>query len=458
VDSPGPLLTILAVDDDRQALQMIATALKQESVEILVSTNAEEGFDLVRSRRPQVVLLDLVLPGVKGMELLERIVEFDPVIEVILITGKYSTESAIEAIRKGAGDYLSKPVDLAHLRARITVLLEEARKRRHASQLDAQALQTFTFEGIIGRSPLMLDLFAKVRRIAPHFRTALVTGVTGTGKELFARALHSLSSARHATFAVCNCAAIVESLFESELFGYTKGAFTGATQDKVGLFEYANGGTVFLDEVGELPLGSQAKLLRVLQEHEIQRVGSPAVRKVNVRVIAATNCDLRQLVVEKKFREDLYYRLSMLEITIPRLADRREDLPLLERHFIDAFAKEYSRPLQGLTRRARAVLAGYSWPGNVRELENVLGKACLMGEGNVIDVRDLPEHLRNPKPMTTSNDGELISMQEMELRHLQHVLAESGGNKAQAGKILGISRGKLYRLLGELKRRASTQN
>jgi DNA-binding NtrC family response regulator len=452
VPDASPLLVILVIDDDRQALEMVSMALAHESVEILTAADANEGLALLRARRPQVVLLDLVLPGVKGMEMLERIVEFDPVVEVILMTGQYSTESAVEAIQKGAGDYLSKPLDLARLRERVDLLLEEARKRRHASHVDGEALRTFCFEGIIGRSPLMLELFAKVRRIGPHFRTVLVTGATGTGKELVARALHRFSPAPSAVFAVCNCAAIVDTLFESELFGYTKGAFTGATQDKIGLFEYANGGTVFLDEVGELPLGAQAKLLRVLQEQEVQRVGSPAVRKVNVRVVAATNRDLRQLVAENKFREDLFYRLAMIEIAIPPLVNRREDLPLLQRHFIEGFAKQYGRPLQGLTRRAQILLAHYSWPGNVRELENLLGNACLMAESTVIDVQDLPTQLRSPRSPESPSTAGLISMREMELRHVQQVLAHVGGNKVRAGEILGMSRGKLYRLIGELKK------
>jgi DNA-binding NtrC family response regulator len=450
----GQRILLLAIDDDTASLELIRESLKHTEVEILTANTPQKGLEQFHKLHPQVVLCDLMMPDIGGMEVLEQIVSADPAAEVILMTAHYSTDSAVLAIQKGAADYLMKPLDLNRLRERIAALVAESHNRQKALQVDTEALRTFSFQGIIGRSPLMLEVFAKVRRIAPHFRTALVTGPTGTGKELVAQALHKLSPVASKTFAVCNCAAIMDTLFESELFGYVKGAFTGATQDKTGLFEYANGGTVFLDEIGELPLNAQAKLLRVLQQHEVQRVGSSAVRKVDVRVIVATNRDLRQLVAEKRFREDLYYRLSMLEITLPGLAERKEDLPLLQRHFIDGFAREYGRPVAGLTRRAQAVLAHYSWPGNVRELENLLGNACMMMEGTAIDIKDLPEQIRKPKQSSTGDNPWMISLEEMELRHLQEVLAIVGGNKTDAGQILGISRGKLYRLLAVLKTRS----
>jgi transcriptional regulator with PAS, ATPase and Fis domain len=297
---------------------------------------------------------------------------------------------------------------------------------------------------------------AKLRRVAPHFRTVLLSGQTGTGKELAARALHRFSPGASKPFAVCNCSAIVDTLFESELFGYVRGAFTGATQDKIGLFEFANGGTVFLDEIGELPLGAQAKLLRVLQNQEVQRVGSPATRKIDVRVVAATNRDLRAMVAEKRFRDDLYYRLAMVEITLPRLADRKEDLPLLQRHFLERFAAQYSKEISGITRRGQALLARYHWPGNVRELENVIGSACMLAHGPVIDINDFPEHIRTgtaPDP-----DDDLVSLEAVEHRHVLRVLAAVDGNKNRAAEILGISRATLYNILGKsgIKQKAST--
>ena len=294
----------------------------------------------------------------------------------------------------------------------------------------------------------MLDVFAKIRRVAPHFGTVLVTGATGTGKELVARALHRLSPASASPFVVCNCSAIVESLLESELFGHVKGAFTGATQDKLGVFEYANHGTVFLDEIGELPLTAQSKLLRVLQNHEIQRVGSPVPRIVDVRVIAATNRNLRSMVNEGTFRKDLYYRLAMVEVKLPGLAERREDLPLLERYFLEKFAAEYRKPLSGMTRRAQTRLANYSWPGNIRELENVIGNACMMVDGPVIDVSDLPEEVRGQSGTCrrTRRQPDLagrIAESGIPCGCLERV----GGNKSQAAEILGVSRATIYQLL-----------
>src|SRR5712692_5251764 len=378
--SPEAVITLVAIDDNQHSLELLAAALSQDGLEILTATNPQQGLDLVHSRHPQIVLTDLVMPGMSGMEVLERIVEFDPAIDVILMTAHYSTESAVEAIKKGASDYLNKPVSIAALRERIGKLIEGARKRQRALQLEDQLLENAEFEGIIGNSPLMWDVFSRVRRVAPHYRAILVTGETGTGKDLVAQALHRLSPAASGRYVVLNCSAVVETLFESELFGHVKGSFTGATHDKAGLYEHAHGGTLFLDEIGDMPLATQAKLLRVLQNQEVQRVGSLTARKVDVRVVAATNHDLRAAIGEKRFREDLYYRLSMVEIHVPRLAERKEDLPLLERHFISRFAAQYGKEIRGLTPRAQILLARHSWPGNVRELERSeerrVGKEC----------------------------------------------------------------------------------
>jgi DNA-binding NtrC family response regulator len=439
---------LLAIDDQPNSLEFIKEALRDCGLEILTATGAEEGLELLRRARPRIVLLDLMMPGVRATEILASILGIDPGTEVILMTAQYSTEAAVEAIQNGACDYLSKPLNVDNLRHRISQLLVEAEERRRTYSLDHELINACQFEGIVARSPVMLDVFAKIRRVAPHFRTVLITGATGTGKELVARALHRLSPVGPSPFVVCNCSAIVESLLESELFGYVKGAFTGAIQDKLGVFEYANHGTVFLDEIGELPLTAQSKLLRVLQNHEIQRVGSPVPRTVDVRVIAATNRNLRSMVSEGTFREDLYYRLSMVEIRLPGLAERREDLPLLERYFLEKFAAEYKKPLSGMTRRAQTRLAMYSWPGNVRELENTIGNACMMVDGVVIDVSDLPEPVRGGQPESISGeDDSLISLEELQKRHMKRVLEKVGGNKSQAAEILGVSRATIYQLL-----------
>ncbi len=445
-------LKLLAIDDSPDNLELVSEALQQKGVEIHTAETAEAGMELFCRLRPRVVLLDLVIPRVKGLELLERMVAADPGVDVILMTGHYSTESAVEAIQKGASDYMNKPLDLQKLRNKIAGLLAEVELRQKTLKLDSQLVDTYQFDGIVGRSPLMLEVFAKIRRVSPHFRTVLVTGATGTGKELVARSLHEHSPVREGKFAVCNCAALVDTLLESELFGHVRGAFTGAIQDKPGLFEYANGGTVFLDEIGELAPAGQAKLLRVLQNRQVQRVGSPAVREVDVRVIAATHRDLRLLVREGRFREDLYYRLAVVEISLPRLADRREDLPLLQRFFVEKFAAEYQKPISGITRRAQARMATYPWPGNIRELENVIGNACMMTDGPVIDIDDLPEQLRIPVIGDEAGQDEVfISLDELQRRHVLRVLSRVDNNKARAAEILGIGRATVYQLLSKWK-------
>lgn len=445
------LAKVLAIDDDAQGIEFIKDVLADSGVEILTASDPQTGLRIFKESRPQIVLLDLVMPGVQGLEILESIIAEDPGTDVILMSAHHSTESAVEAIQKGAADYLNKPIGVEKLRSRVAQLVSDSLIRQKTHELEHDLLDACQFEGIVGRSPLMLEVFAKTRRVSPHFRTVLVTGATGTGKELVAGALHRLSPAASGRFAVCNCSAIAENLVESELFGYVRGAFTGANRDKVGVFEYADRGTVFLDEIGELPLAAQAKLLRVLQNHEVQRVGSPATKKIDVRVIAATNRNLRSMVSQGTFREDLYYRLTMVNIMLPRLAQRREDMPLLQRHFLEKFAAEFKKPLKGLTRRAQMRMGTYSWPGNVRELENVIGHACMMVDGPVIDVGDLAEPLQGLPGDTAEQDESLLSLKELQMRHVVRVLALTGGNKLQAAKILGISRATIYQLLTQAK-------
>jgi transcriptional regulator with PAS, ATPase and Fis domain len=315
--------------------------------------------------------------------------------------------------------------------------------------LENELIENSQFATMVGQSPAMLEVFHRIRRVASHFRTVLLTGETGTGKELAAQALHKLSPAASGPFVTCNCSAVVETLAESELFGHVKGAFTGAVQDRIGVFEAANGGTLLLDEVGELSPPSQARLLRVLQNQEIQRVGSPVTRRVDIRVIAATHRDLPSMVKEQRFREDLFYRLSMVQIKLPALAQRKEDLPLLERYFVKRFAEQYNKPVRGITRRAQALLARHSWPGNVRELENVLGSACMMNEGETIDVGDLPEYIRERQPCEAQPEESLATLEQVERTHALRVLESVSGNKVRAAELLGVSRAKLYRILGD---------
>jgi DNA-binding NtrC family response regulator len=449
---------LLVIDDDPLAIQLVTDVLRHGSFKTLGATSASEGLDMVARHRPRVVLLDLVMPGVHGMELLDQILDIGPSIDVILVTGCYSTDSAVEAIQKGAYDYWTKPLDVQRVRQKLAKWAADIETRRRAAKLESELLEAFQLEGIVGRSPLMLEVFSKIRRIAPHFQTALVTGETGTGKEAAAKALHQLGPHASGPFVVCNCAAIPDTLFESELFGHVRGAFTGATQDKQGFAEAASGGTLFLDEITEIPLAAQAKLLRLLQNQEIQRIGTNRSKHVDVRIVAAANRDPRSLVGEGKLREDLFYRLSMIEVTLPRLVDRREDLPLLERHFLDRFALLYAKPTLNLAARVQAIMASYPWPGNVRELENVIGYCCMMTERDTIDVPDLPEYMQGCQFAAHREDDVLISMQAVELRHLQRVLQHVGGNRERAIEILQIGRTTLYRYLKQNEKNQSRGN
>ena len=437
-------VSIVIIDDNTGSLELLSEALADNDIRIFTASDPEEGLDIVFREHPQIVLTDLVMPGIGGLEVLDRIVEFDPAIDVILMTAHSGTESAVEAIRKGASDYLKKPVSISLLRERISRLVNEARLRNRGSVLEHQILETANFEGMIGRSPAILEMSSRIRRVAPHFRTVLITGETGTGKDLVAHALHNLSPVSKGHFVVLNCSAVVETLFESELFGHVRGAFTGATQDKMGLFEYADKGTIFLDEIGDMPIGTQAKLLRTLQNQEVLRVGSLTPRKIDVRMIAATHRDLRAAIADKLFREDLYYRLSMIEIHTPTLAERKDDMPLLIRYLVEKFSSQFRKEIRGLTQRAQIMLARHTWPGNIRELENVLGHGCMMAIGQTIDVQDLPEYLRSslrdvavPARVESVDD---LTFEAHEKRLIADALAHAKGNQSEAARALRIGR------------------
>ncbi|MGA9798973.1 MAG: sigma-54 dependent transcriptional regulator [Terriglobales bacterium] len=443
-------LKLLVAGTEPEYLDGIVRALASERVDLIIEKTAELAFRRLLQVRPRVVVSDVELPEMSGLELLDKVIAVDPGVDFILMASSYSAEAAVDSIRRGAADYLVKGVELDRLQWRIRSLSDDARTRQKTLQLDQSLSDAYKFEGMIGRSPLMLELFGKIRRLAPHFRTVLVTGATGTGKELVAKALHRLSPVSMGPFAICNCSALMETLLESELFGYVRGAFTGAAQDKQGIFEYANGGTVFLDEVGELPLTAQAKLLRVLQNQEVQRVGSPVPHKVNVRVVAATHRDLRKMVSAGQFRQDLFYRLSVVEVTVPRLLQRMEDLPFLQRHFVEKFAALYNKTIIGITRRAQAKLNSHTWPGNVRELENVISGGCMMTMGTVIDLHDLRGAFHTPAMPVMAEDELLSTLEQIQRRHLIRVLRHVGGNKARAAEILGVGRNTIYQMLSRL--------
>jgi DNA-binding NtrC family response regulator len=439
-------ISIVILDDNAGSLELLSAALAREGIVIRTASRPGDALELVRQFHPQLVLTDLVMPEMSGLDVLKRIMETAPATDVVLMTAHYTTETAVQAIRNGAADYLEKPIRLPVLRERVGRLIEDARRREELGTGQSE------FGGLIGTSPRMAEMFARIRRIAPHYRSALIQGATGTGKDLVARALHTHSGVK-GQYVVLNCSAVVETLFESELFGHVRGAFTGADRDKPGLFEAANEGTLFLDEIGDMPLATQSKLLRALQNQEVLRVGSLQPRKVNVRVIAATHRNLRQAVADRLFREDLYYRLAMVEIAVPSLAEHKEDLPILIRHFVEHFAQQYGRDVRGVSRRARMVMERHAWPGNVRELENAIGHACMMAEGEEIDIGDLPSGVLHHEAATSLTHEATVanaqpaaamqedaSLAEHEKQLVVSALEKARGNQSQAARALGIGR------------------
>jgi DNA-binding NtrC family response regulator len=430
-------VSIVVIDDNVGSLELLSEALAHSEVTVYTASNPVQGMELVRQHHPRLVLTDLVMPGMTGLEVLQQVVSLDSAIDVILMTAHYTTETAVSAIRLGAADYLQKPIKIAHLRERVATLIEAANRRKKAHSASSASGKDLEFEGLQAKSNVMWDLFAMIQRIAPHYRSVLIHGETGSGKDLVATALHQRSLVP-GKFVVLNCSAVVETLFESELFGHVRGSFTGADRDKTGLFELANGGTLFLDEIGDMPVPTQAKLLRAIQNQEIQPVGSLTSRKVNVRIVAATHRDLTAAIASGRFREDLYYRLSMVELTVPPLKDRAEDIPLLARHFVKKFSQDFSKHIEGLTPRSSIVLQRYGWPGNVRELEHVIGRACMLTDSGTIDVEDLPGNLVHPAQGANAETSSALEQQERRL--VEDALRASGGNQSEAARRLGIGR------------------
>src|ERR1700692_4626224 len=370
-------MTLCVLDNEPSMVEMLQESLRCLGYNSIGTSDPEYALELVEQGRVRVVMSDIKMPGMDGLQFLEQAMQRDPGGYLVLRTGFFSLDNAIATVKRGAYDYVPKPVDRSRLKKSLDELSESFHKRKRIRGLEQQLLSDLEFHGIVGRSPAMVEVFEMVRKVARHYTNILLIGATGTGKELIAKAIHQMSPVAQQRFAVCNCSAMVDTLLESQLFGHMRGAFTGATDTRPGLFEYANGGTVFLDEVSEMSLAMQAKLLRVIQNREIQRVGSPEVRQINVRMIAATNRDLRAEVLAGRFREDLFFRLNSIQIRLPSLAERLDDIPLLMEFFVKKCNREYGKNISGLTRRAQRVLLQRPWPGNVRELENVVSCACI---------------------------------------------------------------------------------
>jgi two-component system, NtrC family, response regulator AtoC len=448
--------TILVVDDEEPILDLIGRFAEDAGFSVVTCTTGAEALEQLKHHRADVAAVDLRLPDVGGLEVLRAIRQADPDCQVILMSGDATIDSAVEAVKLGAVDYLTKPFDFVRLKNLLTVVSDDAARRRRLLQAEQQVAKNAEFCGMIGRAPVMQELFGLIRRLAPHVRTVLVTGETGSGKELVARALHRFGPRGSKRFVAINCSAVVETLFESELFGHTRGAFTGATDNKPGLFEVANGGTLFLDEIGELPQVMQAKLLRVLETGEVQRVGGVTQTKVDVHIVAATNRDLRAESADGRFRTDLFYRLNVVELRVPSLSERREDIPYLTAAFIRETATRLNKKIVGLTPSAERVLVSGTWNGNVRELRNVVERACILTDGEFISERDFTSSLSQlsasaPAPgrdrhlAAGTQEGDSLSTVERD--HILDVLERAGGNKAKAARMLGLDRRSLYRRL-----------
>ena len=452
-------LPICVVDDELDHVELVSARLEKAGFPVSGTSDTQEALQKIRHGGCRAVLVDYKMPSMDGMAFLEKALRFDPGIYVILVTGFYTVESAIEAIKRGAYDYLCKPIDYTRLVKTLDELAEHFTTRSEIRSLEERLLPNLQFHGIVGKSPAMLEVFDLAKKVSRHYTNALITGPTGAGKELVARALHQMSPVMQERFAVCNCSALVDTLLESQLFGHMRGAFTGATDTRPGLFEYGNGGTVFLDEIGEMSMQMQSKLLRVIQNREIQRVGSPEVKKVDVRLIAATNRDLRAEVLAGRFREDLFYRLSSVEIRVPGLTERPEDIPVLVQYFLKKYGEACGKVFQGLTRRAQIVLLQHEWPGNIRELENAISSAALTASADFIDVRDLPESLQRPRHRAAraEDNWRPVPLEEIRKQHIQRVLETCNGNRVRAAQMLGIGRTSLYRFLKRADRQAAAK-
>jgi len=451
---------ILVIDDDADSLASVVAALRRDGYDVVPSADPKEGLARLASEGADIVLTDLRMPGLTGMEVIRRVVRENPGTPVVVLTAFGTVESAVEAVRAGASDYLMKPVGIPQLRAAVFKAQKEReknreleRKDREIEQLREEAGHRGGVPGIIGSSRAMDEVLRKIRLVAPTRMNVLIQGESGTGKEVVAREIHAQGPRRESPFVPVNCAAIPENLLESEMFGHERGAFTGAVAARAGKFEMAGGGTLFLDEIGEISPALQAKLLRAIEQKEMNRVGSDQVIRVDVRILAATNRDLREKVQEKAFREDLFYRLNVFNITVPPLRERREDIPKFAEHFLEQVSRENSVPRKRLSPEAVRLLLSYRWPGNIRELRNAVETSALVAEGDTIRVEDLPAEISTGRlPPSTSGPIPLPApktLQEIEREAVVAALEETGGNKTRAAKILGIGLRTLHRKVKE---------
>ncbi|MCH2175529.1 MAG: sigma-54 dependent transcriptional regulator [Lentisphaeria bacterium] len=440
---------ILIIDDERNTREGLKRALKSK-YDVQLADNGKMGLEMIFEGAYDLILTDLKMPGLDGMELLKRISAMEKPPTTIMLTAYGSIDTAIEAVHAGAESFLEKPVDLDKLEITINKALGTRKLSEENTQLKRDLAEQFAFEKVIGKAPNMVEVMDTVRQVAPVKTTVLLTGENGTGKEVFARALHQLSNRANKPFVAIHCAALSENLLESELFGHEKGAFTGAMERKVGRFEAADGGTVFLDEIGEIDASTQVKLLRVLESRRFERVGGSDSVQVDIRLIAATNQNLKAMVAEGTFREDLYYRLDVLNIHIPALRERREDIPLLLAHYLKEFCEENGTDQKELSADVVHILEQYSWPGNVRQLKNVVERMVVLSRNELITEKDIPVDIREEvagSPIIRQNPEGGLDIESNERYLIEQALEECKGNRTNAAQKLGISRRTLHRKL-----------
>ncbi|HEV8642624.1 MAG TPA: sigma-54 dependent transcriptional regulator [Methylomirabilota bacterium] len=442
--------SVLVVDDEKTICETLAWCLQQEGHRVGTAGSGEEALRLMETEEFDVIITDIIMPGIGGLEVLQKARELNPRAVVILVTAYATVETAVRALREGASDYVLKPFKLDDLKFRVQRLLEYRTAFQESGLFRRTVEHAVPEKSLLGESAAMRGVRAQVAKISPTPSNVLITGESGTGKELAARALHAASPRHAQPFVPINCGAIPEALLESQLFGHLRGAFTTAVQASPGLFAAADRGTIFLDEIGDLPLHLQVKLLRVIEEKQVWAVGSTKPVLIDVRIIASTNRDLVKAIEGGGFREDLFYRLNVVHIALPPLRERREDIPILVEHFIHALNLKLSTKFLGVDRDVLGVLMNHPWKGNVRELEHVLESAMILGEGEVVSVRDLPHYL------VTATEGSTVSCalrdvtRRVERQHILAVLAQTQFDKKEAARLLGISLASLYRKIGEL--------
>jgi len=443
---------ILVVDDE-QGLRDSMQLLLQDRYRVHLAASGKEAVRIIKKNPIDLVLLDIRLPEIDGLEVLKIIKGIDDSIEVIMVTAVITVGKAVEAIRLGAYDYITKPFDIQSLSEQVAKLMEKKNLLRENLSLRQMIESDCQFEKIVGKSPQIRAVFKIIGEVAQSNATVLISGESGTGKELAARAIHNRSPRKDKLFVALNCAAIPENLLESELFGHEKGSFTGAADRQIGKFEIASGGTLFLDEIGSLPLPMQAKFLRALQEREIERVGGSRPIPIDVRIVAATNSDLKAAIKERRFREDLYYRLNVIPVQLPPLRERKEDIPLLATHFLYKYNHEFGKKIKGFRKDALALLANYDWPGNVRELENLVERLVVLTHGGLIEADKLPPEVRGEagcqdRPNETKFKA---AVKRFEADFIRQALEKAEGKKGKAAKTLGIHRNTLLQLEKKLK-------